>query len=99
MATTAAYQIKFIMNFYVTLIVALDKETVTGLSVAVVAAVGTLSGFIIILILAATFCLYQWKCSESYYVFCNVCCYSAFIMTFSELLMTRQGPSQLEWTK
>ena len=49
-------------------LVTLDKETSTGLSVAIIAAVSTLSGVIIILIVAATFCLYQWKCSERYYV-------------------------------
>ena len=63
MATTTAYYDELLCD-----LVSLDKETATGLSVAVVAAVGALSGVIVILIVAATFCLYQWKCSERYYV-------------------------------
>ena len=64
MATTIGYYDQVLCD-----LVALDDETATGLSVAIVAAVGTVSGFIVILIVAATFCLYQWKCSKRYNVF------------------------------
>ena len=63
MATITAYHDELLCD-----LVTSGNETAAGLSVAVEAAVGTVSGFIVILIVAATFCLYQWRSSKRYYV-------------------------------